>query len=115
MALGNSRHHGRGKRCDAALPEKPRILQVGPIPPPIDGGIAAYLEGLLQSSVVERYEMRPFTVRVPAAYRHVRGLRPLLSLQFMGRFARSLWRERPALVHIHSSAHLGFWEKALFA
>ena len=104
-----------GKRCDAAVPEKPRILQVGPIPPPIDGGIAAYLEGLLQSAVAERYEMRPFTVRVPAAYRHVRGLRPLLSLQFMARFARSLRRERPALVHIHSSAHLGFWEKALFA
>jgi len=95
--------------------EKPRILQVGPIPPPIDGGIAAYLEGMLQSSLVQQFDMRPFCVRVPAAYREARALRPILSLQFMARFARSLRREKPDLVHIHSSAHLGFWEKALFA
>ena len=97
------------------MSEKPRILQVGPIPPPIDGGIAAYLEGMLQSSVAQRYDMRPFSVRVPGAYREARALRPLLSVQFMARFARSLRRERPDLVHVHSSAHLGFWEKALFA
>lgn len=97
------------------MSEKPRILQVGPIPPPIDGGIAAYLGGMLQSSLVQQYDMRPFCVRVPAAYREVRALRPFLSVQFMGRFARSLRREKPDLVHIHSSGHLGFWEKALFA
>ena len=96
------------------MQEKPRVLQVGPIPPPIDGGIAAYLEGMLQSSLLEHFDLRPCNMRVPDLFRH-RMLRPLLSVRFLARFGRTLRRERPALVHIHSSAHLGFWEKALLA
>jgi glycosyltransferase involved in cell wall biosynthesis len=78
--------------------EKPRVLQVGPIPPPIDGGIAAYLEGMLQSSLLERFDLRPCNMRVPDLYRQ-RMLRPLLSVRFLARFGRT--RRSARLVHIH--------------
>ncbi len=97
------------------MSRRPRILQVGPIPPPIDGGIAAYREGMLGSSLSERFVLLPFDVRVPHSYRRFRSLRPFLSLQFLARLGESLRKERPDLVHIHSSSYLGFWEKALLA
>jgi glycosyltransferase involved in cell wall biosynthesis len=85
------------------------------MPPPTDGGIAAYLEGLLRSPLVERFDLRPLDVRVSQRFRKQRGLRPLLTLSFLWKLEARLRSDRPHLVHIHSSSYAGFWEKALLA
>ena len=92
-----------------------RVLHVGPIPPPTDGGIAAYLEGLLASPLSEHYKLTTFDVRVPESSRRHRLLRWGTSFRFLNRFERQLRRAPVDLAHIHTSAHLGFWEKSLMA
>ena len=89
-----------------------RVLQVGPIPPPIEGGIAAYMDGLLRSSVAEEFELVPFDVRVPERARRMRPLRGWTSVQFLRNYRRALRETTPDIVHIHSSAFLSFWEKS---
>lgn len=96
-----------------AIASPARVLHVGPIPPPTDGGIAAYLEGLLASPLSAHYELSTFDVRVPESSRRYRLLRWGTSVQFLSRFAWQLRRSPVDLVHIHTSAHLGFWEKSL--
>jgi glycosyltransferase involved in cell wall biosynthesis len=95
--------------------DRPRILQVGPIPPPTDGGIAAYLDGLLRSPVADAVELLTFDVRVPRWSQRIRPLRPWTSAQFLSGLARTLDQTAPDLVHIHSSAYLSFWEKSAMA
>jgi glycosyltransferase involved in cell wall biosynthesis len=92
-----------------------RILQIGPLPPPTDGGIAAYLEGLLRSPLTERFDVTTFDVRVSPVFRKYRWLRPFLTLVFLWRLQIRLLRDRPQLAHIHCSGHASFWEKALLA
>ena len=87
---------------------------MGPVPPPIEGGISAYLDGLLRAPVAERYAFETFDVRVADVYRRHRPLRAFLGLRFLARYSAHLRHTRAALVHIHTSAHLGFWEKSLF-
>ncbi|MFQ5599178.1 MAG: glycosyltransferase family 4 protein [Candidatus Krumholzibacteriia bacterium] len=94
---------------------KPRILHLGPIPPPIEGGISAYLEGLLRSHLATRFDLPTFDVRVARVYRRHRWLRALLTLRFVVGLLTLLRRRRPDLVHIHTSDFLGFWEKSLLA
>jgi glycosyltransferase involved in cell wall biosynthesis len=90
------------------------VLHVGPIPPPIDGGISAYLDGLLRAPLAQRYVLETFDVSVPEVYRRHRTLRAVVSLRFLSRYLGQLQRTRAGLVHIHTSGHWGFWEKALF-
>ena len=92
-----------------------QVLQVGPKPPPTDGGILAYIEGMLASPLTQRYDMPVFDVRVPENARRHRSLRWLLSVRFLLGFRRILHRRPIDLVHLHSSAHLGFWERAVMA
>ncbi len=91
------------------------VLHVGPFPPPIEGGISAYLEGLLRAPLAERYPVEPFDVSVPESCRRHRTLRAGLGLRFLARYRAQLGRTRAAMAHIHTSAHLGFWEKSLLA
>lgn len=90
-----------------------RILHVGPLPPPTDGGIAAYLDGLLASELSTRYELVGFDVRVPPRAQRIRPLRAWTAAGFVQGFARALQAHTPDLVHIHTSARLSFWEKSL--
>lgn len=92
--------------------DRPRILQIGPIPPPTDGGIAAYLDGLLHCGVADRVALETFDVRVPTWSQRIRPLRTWTSAQFLSGLAHRLDQTTPDLVHIHSSAYLSFWEKS---
>jgi glycosyltransferase involved in cell wall biosynthesis len=90
-------------------------LQIGPVPPPVEGGISAYLEGLLRSSLAQQFDLLTFDVKVPPLYRNHRALRPWLSGRFAAGLDRRLRRTAPDLVHIHTSDYAGFWEKAVLA
>lgn len=92
-----------------------RILHIAPVPAVPDGGIAAYALGLLNASVAGPYEMRAVDVSVPSLYRRHRGLRPWLTMIFLVRLWAALRRFRPDLVHIHTTNHVGFWEKSFLA
>jgi len=88
---------------------------VGPVPPPADGGIAAYLDGLLRSDLARRYELTTFDVRPRRFFRRHRGLRPLLTVKFVLGYTLRLASSRPDLVHIHASDNASLWEKSLLA
>jgi glycosyltransferase involved in cell wall biosynthesis len=92
--------------------DRPRVLHVGPIPPPTDGGIAAYLDGLLHSPIADAVDLHTFDVRVPRWSQRFRPLRAWTSAQFLSGLARTLDTNPPDLVHIHASAYLSFWEKS---
>lgn len=93
---------------------RPSVLHVGPFPPPVEGGIAAYLEGLLASPLAERFELETFDVRASEFYRRHRFFRFVLGLRWLQRFWRRLHETRAAIVHIHTSGYLGFWERSLY-
>ena len=92
-----------------------RILHIGPAPARPQGGIAAYVLGLLASPLATRYALDVVDVTVPETFRRHRALRPLLSAEFARRTWAALQRRRPALVHIHTSDYSGFWEKGALA
>ena len=80
------------------MPERPRVLQMGP-DPAIGGGMAAALRSLLESPLAERYELEllpTYRSAKPAARFAVFGL-ALLRL--------AVWslRGRGRLVHIHAT------------
>jgi glycosyltransferase involved in cell wall biosynthesis len=82
------------------------------VPPPVDGGIAAYLGGIAQSDLAQEYDLQSFDVRVPPSAQRKRWRRPIASARFLIRFAGVLRTKRPDLVHIHTSAYMSFWEKS---
>ena len=92
-----------------------QVLQVGPKPPPVDGGIVAYIEGMLASPLAQHYDLPVFDTRTPETARRHRSLRWLPSARFLWSFHRTLNRRCVDLVHLHTGAHSGFWEKALMA
>lgn len=85
---------------------------MGPVPVRPEGGIAAYLGGLLDSPLATRYRFDVVDTTVPALLRRRRSLRPALSPHLALRLASAIARRRPSLVHIHMSDGSGFWEKA---
>lgn len=87
-------------------------MHLAPLPPPLDGGIAAYIGSLRESTLAEQFELQMLDVRAPQPMRKHRALRPLWSLQLFQKFHAALG-QRPDLVHIHLSAHLSFWEKGI--
>ena len=101
-------------RSSAAPADPPSILHVGIFPPPTDGGIAAYLEGMLASSLAQRFELETFDMRASAFHRKHRLARLGLGLHRLRRFRHTLRGSRARIVHVHTSAHLGFWERAAY-
>lgn len=100
---------------EAASVARPRILHVGPAPVRPEGGIAAYLLGLLESPLAQRYRLEVVDTTIPALLRRRRVLRPALSLRLAAQLIGAIERLRPSLVHIHMSDGIGFWEKAVLA
>lgn len=92
----------------------PRVLHIGPAPPPVDGGIAAYLDGLLRSPLAARFQLVVVNTRVPAALQERRWLRGLATPRLLARLRSSI-RAGAELVHVHTSAGTSFWEKSTLA
>jgi glycosyltransferase involved in cell wall biosynthesis len=80
-----------------------------------DGGIAAYLLGLLASPLGTACTLEVLDVQVPRFFRRHRRWRWVLSLWFAAGLGARLLRRRPDLVHVHTSDYSGFWEKSLLA
>lgn len=97
--------------------DRPRVLMVGPTPPPI-GGIATQVRLLLSSPLVRSFSVIHLNPDVPVA---AAGSRPpvvrrmLASLRLVAHFLRTLHTTRVKLVHVHASSFPGFYEKALLA
>lgn len=92
---------------------KKTILIVGPTPPPM-GGIATYVEDLLKSDLNKKYDVVHLnTARsLPIKKSLVKSF--LLFSKNVFKLLCSLLRNRPKIVHIHTSSYLAFWEKSVF-
>jgi glycosyltransferase involved in cell wall biosynthesis len=90
------------------MPERPRVLQVGPAPE-IGGGMAASLAALLASPLGQRYRLD-----VVATYRGRQPLRRLAvyCLALVRLFAWSLCR-RGAVVHVHATVRGSAYRKSV--
>ena len=111
-------------------PRKPRVLLVGPTPPPM-GGIVRYCEDVMGSPLLnERYELAFFPANIPfelrpqaftkksknilkrdgviSSFRQIRW-----ALKRAKELRRQCRRERYDIVHIPSCTGIGFWRNAL--
>jgi glycosyltransferase involved in cell wall biosynthesis len=89
------------------MPERPRVLQMGP-DPAIGGGMAAAMRGLLSSPLGERYELE-----VVATYRRPEGSRGLaLYCLALGRLVVWSLRGRGRIVHIHATVRGSTYRKS---
>ncbi|HSK49751.1 MAG TPA: glycosyltransferase family 4 protein [Solirubrobacterales bacterium] len=90
------------------MPERPRVLQMGP-DPSIGGGMAAALRALLASPLADRYELE-----VVPTYR---SRQPLRRLAVFGlallRLASWSLRGRGRLVHVHATVRGSAYRKAV--
>lgn len=90
---------------------RPRVLMVGPLPPPV-GGMASVVENLVQA-LNDHVELRVInTVKTTAADRSLRqGI--AAQLRLLGRLAWACVAWRPAVVHIHTCSWLTFWRNGV--
>ncbi len=80
---------------------KPKILLIGPYPPPY-GGIAIVVRDLLDSSLSKSYDLRLLKTRPPGQNEIYRFLYDLISL------IKEFIRFSPSIVHIHTSYDYGW-------
>lgn len=90
------------------MPERPRVLQMGP-DPAIGGGMAAALRGLLASPLARRYRLE-----VVPTYRGAQALRRL-GIYCLALARLALWslRGRGRIVHIHATVRGSAYRKAV--
>jgi len=90
------------------MPERPRVLQMGP-DPAIGGGMAAALRGLLASPLAQRYRLE-----VVPTYRGAQAL-GRLGIYCLGLARLALWslRGRGRIVHIHATVRGSAYRKAV--
>ena len=93
---------------------KMRILMIGPVPPPFGGGMAAYMDIVLRSKLPDQVLLRTIDTTVAPLYFKYRPLRVFLAMKFVAILMWRLVTFRPDILHVHTSAHAGFWEKAFF-
>jgi glycosyltransferase involved in cell wall biosynthesis len=90
------------------MPERPRVLQMGP-DPEIGGGMAAALRALLESPLADRFELE-----VVPTYR---GARPLPRLAVFAaalvRLATWSLRGRGRIVHVHATVRGSMYRKSV--
>lgn len=95
---------------------KPRVLHVGPLPPPF-GGMATYVERFLRSAVTEAFDVRHIRSDLVNKY-VVWGIRRQVlnlvnGLLLSAVFCWSLMRFWPAIVHVQTNSFRGFYEKSV--
>lgn len=86
----------------------------GPIPPPY-GGMSVYIQNILESKLVKKVNLKIINTHVPVFYFKYRFFRIVLFLYFFFNFIKMLLSFPIQIVHIHTSANIGFWEKGIFA
>jgi len=97
--------------------DKPRVLMVGPTPPPT-GGVATQVALLLSSSLKTEYSLLHFDPEMPSVRSGARPPIPqrlLASFRMMARYLGALHSKRIQVVHLHASSFPGVYEKALMA
>ncbi len=105
-----------GRRAPVARPteRRPRVLMVGPVPPPL-GGMASVLDNLRRSSLSTRTSLEVFDDAKPT--REGRSLAEAVLGQ--GRlfleYLAALWQRRPCIIHLHTCSGLIFWRDAALA
>jgi glycosyltransferase involved in cell wall biosynthesis len=106
----------------------PKVLLVGHLPPAA-GGITSLLLTILRSPITQKYEFITFNIARPAkknvidnfGYRALLNcgvkraiLAIIITVWHMLIFPAVVLWHRPAIVHIHTSAFLVFWETAYY-
>jgi glycosyltransferase involved in cell wall biosynthesis len=90
------------------MPERPRVLHLGP-DPAIGGGMAAALRGLLESPLASRYELE-----VVPTYRGAEPLRRLaIYCAALLRLAAWSLRGRGRIVHVHATVRGSMYRKSI--
>jgi glycosyltransferase involved in cell wall biosynthesis len=90
------------------MPERPRVLHMGP-DPAIGGGMAAAMRGLLSSPLADRYRLE-----VVPTYRDARPL-PRLAIFCVALVRLAVWslRRRGRVVHIHATVRGSAYRKSV--
>lgn len=110
--------------------QRPRVLMTGPTPPPV-GGIASVIQTILDSALHDTYDFSvlsmsqvrrpvrdPFSRVLNVALARGFGFDGVVSLESRAKlaaFRSALARERPDLLHLHSSHAYDFWLSAWMA
>ena len=94
--------------------DRKTVLVVGPDPVSLTGGIASFIGFQLDNSLLsEQFRLICLDISLSPLLRSGKILRFTGSLILISRLLWLLISEGPALVHIHSSSQLSFWEKGL--
>lgn len=96
-------------RGAGATDESPRVLHVGPLPPPW-GGLAANLKYLLESQALSAFDMAVLNTARPVYREDVSSSKKIWHVSRLWKAVRifldtwlAIRRFRPAIVHIHSA------------
>jgi glycosyltransferase involved in cell wall biosynthesis len=102
---------GATERCER---KKPRLLHLGPMPP-LTGGMATVIDGLLNSRLNNSYEV--LALNTGKMTRPDRTLAEGVSAQvrLLGRLIGILRRKRIQIVHLHTCEFFGFWRDCVHA
>ncbi len=93
---------------------KKKILMIGPLPPPLGGGMEAFIESIFESELPKIVNLKLLNTIVADIYFKYRPLRILLFFKFLILLILRLFIFKPAIVHVHTSSYMGFWEKSIF-
>jgi len=92
---------------------KPKILMFGPIPPPY-GGMSVYIKNIIESKLIYIVDLKILNTRVPAFFFKHKEFRIILFIKFLIVYLSNVFIYSFQIIHIHTSANLGFWEKGFF-
>ena len=116
--LNKTTQESRSGGVSAIAPAAVRVLQVGPLPPPL-GGMATYVEGYLNSSVVKAFDVSVVRTDLLGKYRFSGLPRKVFNVlnaaALTGAVTWAIIRRRPAIVHIQTNSFAGLFEKAFLA
>ncbi len=88
-----------------------RILQLGPLPPPV-GGMATVVDNL-RCSLAAEHEVRVINNRKTTAQNRTLWQGGQAQMKLLWRLAAEIIRFRPDLVHIHTCSFNTFWRNGL--
>lgn len=96
---------------------KPKILTIGSVPPP-QGGISSVVESILNMKIINSKYKMLFLNRIDSRPAYVRGRPNVINIYFnliqLIKYFRIMFRERPQIIHIHTSTDWGFYKDGVF-